>query len=577
MAGELLHVVGNYSTTPRKIFMCKVNATYRRPCRRVGGDDDFTNATRLGADVHLALRQSSRCRRFLVADAFWPPAGEGDCAPHLDGASARPRWLVHIPTSRGAPGLSHALNMYLSGVARAHACGMRLIYRPVNAGHGLSSGFDDLLWADPRGMVPPLWSPALGCDHRSNRRSVDGRDVSFNLVHAPPPVQTVELTKQLAKAPPDSVTLVSNVANLFPQPINRSIRAEVLYTGLWIRERFWSAVHALARANPSAPRRTARHASDAAPVLICVHIRRGDILQRRRSHRFVGLPLVLSALAAVREAIRRPLTGPAVRLRVFSEPGLDADELHGLRAFAPEVEVTLDTSLKGTVDALVTMASSDVLLLGGSGFSWWAGMFSCGLKLGGSRVRTPTSDSRVNDRLPLRHFSRIYFSDGAYRPDENESIALVRSHARAVPELREAWHVYWTCKLNPMCRQHTLCAAKHIDNGEWVFASSLSRALAADESLMQWRAPPETFGIQNGSASLALANLLASDGGIQRSGSASWRRNAGVCTSQLQRYTSDGARATNVSLLLDVSDCTRRATQRTQDVFLSCKDHVSRY
>ena len=122
------------------------------------------------------------------------------------------------------------------------------------------------------------------------------------------------------------------------------------------------------------------------------------------------------------------------------------------------------------------------------------------------------------DRLPVRHFSGIYFSDGALRPNGTESAAMERTFALAVPELREAWRAYWTCKLDRVCQQHALCAARQIDNEDWISASSLSRGLAADDSLAQWRPPPESFGWQNGSAWRALANLHVNDGGAARAG-----------------------------------------------------------
>ena len=109
----------------------------------------------------------------------------------------------------------------------------------------------------------------------------------------------------------------------------------------------------------------------AAPVLICVHLRRGDVLstQLRSTHRFVGVPLVLAALSAVREAIRMPLALPVVHVRVFSEPGLRAQDIQLIRGVSPDAEVILDTTPNATIDALVSMSSSDILLLGGSGFS----------------------------------------------------------------------------------------------------------------------------------------------------------------------------------------------------------------
>ena len=53
-----------------------------------------------------------------------------------------------------------------------------------------------------------------------------------------------------------------------------------------------------------------------------------------------------------------------------------------LRRVAPGVTVHTDSSQAATVRAVVEMASADILVLGSSGFSSWAGLFSCGVKLG---------------------------------------------------------------------------------------------------------------------------------------------------------------------------------------------------
>ena len=46
-------------------------------------------------------------------------------------------------------------------------------------------------------------------------------------------------------------------------------------------------------------------------------------------------------------------------------------------------QIHLDSSGRATIDALVRMASADLLFLGGSGFSAWAGILSCGVKASG--------------------------------------------------------------------------------------------------------------------------------------------------------------------------------------------------
>ena len=75
------------------------------------------------------------------------------------------------------------------------------------------------------------------------------------------------------------------------------------------------------------------------------------------------------------------------------------------------------------------MASSDILVVGPSGFSQWAGIFSCGIK-----IAAPSSPL-----LPMRH---VPF--GMSLTTRRAPFA-----AAAQPALASMWREYWGCKSDP--------------------------------------------------------------------------------------------------------------------------------
>ena len=116
-----------------------------------------------------------------------------------------------------------------------------------------------------------------------------------------------------------------------------------------------------------------------------------------------------------------------------------------------------------------------VLLLGSSGFSTYAGLFSCGLKIGAADTGV---SRRANVTLPMRH---IFFASSL--------TARTASFMEAAgAQARSTWMAYWTCKRDPTCRPQ-LCSAKHLVDPRWT-RSALGQRAIADVAGMQWRPPP---------------------------------------------------------------------------------------
>ena len=148
-----------------------------------------------------------------------------------------------------------------------------------------------------------------------------------------------------------------------------------------------------------------------------------------------------------------------------------------------DAAILLDSSPSATVSAMVDMASSDILLLGSSGFSMWAGLFSCGLKLGSADTGVTIHEPSIT--LPMRH---IFLPTSlTTRPSRQTFL-----EAPAAAAFRRAWRAYAACKANETCRP-TLCSPAHLGDRRWA-RSRLARAAVADAAAAQWRPPPAMFG-----------------------------------------------------------------------------------
>ena len=237
-------------------------------------------------------------------------------------------------------GFAHAMHTYLSGVALAdrHA---RAAAPAARCAHGFEYAFEDLLAADPRGLVASLVAPRLSV--AGNASLVDGRRSLLTTG------RTADARKLPACSPRRqlaSVVWVRKGRFAFADGCNCSMNPEVRYTVLWLRERFWRAVrrrHELAitpRLPPSPPSgRTA-----ATPVIICAHVRRGDVtwldLKGRPSGRWVDTTAVLEVLDGVRQVLGGSPEPPAVEVHLFSEQkGWGRNDTAALLALAPGARV----------------------------------------------------------------------------------------------------------------------------------------------------------------------------------------------------------------------------------------------
>lgn len=393
-------------------------------------------------------------------------------------------------------GFAHAMHTYLSGVALASRHSMSLLHQPFQSAHGMNFAFDDFLSADPRGLVPPLTAPVLTLND-SGVKQIDGRHVS-NVILVRRDVSAAGIESRLRSAAGRSLVFIRKGRGaIVERECNCSYGPEVREAGLWLRERFWQAVraHEVAEYNQSAIRSRgdvevdtsggrrssssrARHeaasskprhrmtgsfSSSLPPVVISIHVRRGDVTYLDRyglpSARWVETSSVLDVLRGVAKSIGMELRLPRVEVHLHSEfKGWYANDTAALRALAPDVKLHLDSSPYATINAIVQMARSDILLMGSSGFSTWAGLLSCGIKVGPSFLPP----------LPIRHV--------------NYSCTLRRHYgpfvAFAGQEFSKVWSEYWGCKTSPACRP-SLCGPTRITNPLWL-SSKLSRDAIAD-------------------------------------------------------------------------------------------------
>ena len=217
---------------------------------------------------------------------------------------------------------------------------------------------------------------------------------------------------------------------------------------------------------------------------------------------------MLCALCCVPSAVHPLLCAPSA---VCSD-----DELQ-VHAIAPDAVFHRDGRAAGTVEALTLMAHSDILVMGPSGFSWWGGFLSCGLKVGSNAMGAVACPLRHNASLlnptatPQRMSAVLASTTSANR---SSAIAHVfeeqeRAFLSQVPTLRRDWRAYWSCKQRPTC--HDLCAVTHLSKRSCWTRSGLVHDLVmggrrnltgsvrsggpqpeppALRDLYQWRRPP---------------------------------------------------------------------------------------
>ena len=407
-----------------------------------------------------------------------PSAAAAAPAPIPDVRDTRNRYL--LKSVDYFAGFAHAITTYIAGVALADLHDLKLLYHPFKVAHGSGHVWDDFFAADPRGLVPPLAAPLLTVSNESGMM-IDGRAIRLSEIGSRNPKEdsSKRVNATLAALPPDSLAWLRKGRNTFlPCTDSCAILAETQYAGLWLRERFWQAVRG--RADGGGASHAAAPA--AAPnVTIALHVRRGDVTWLDRygkpSHRWVDATTVVEVLEGIRQVLGTALRAPAVRVDLYSERGWLANDTRAVRALAPEVIIHTDSSQQATVKAVIGMASADILLLGSSGFSSWAGLFGCGVKIGSADTGMATKVPSM--MLPMRHvFATTSLTTRTQPFAESPHIEAFRS----------VWQRYAACKADAACAP-TLCASRHLDDPRWR-TSRLSQQAIRDTGGMQWRRPP---------------------------------------------------------------------------------------
>ena len=415
-------------------------------------------------------------------------------------------------------GFGHCINSYLAGVALAERHGVGLIHRPQGMAHGLGFIFTDFLDADPRGIIPPVYAPTLQAN--GSTMLVNGRATRLYVQLAVPKAAVTadkDVTgKELDALPTDALLWMRQGRSAFHEgPVKRCpSNGEACFTALWFRERFWRAVLRVQRGQPGGGRQfvapttrgggkgkrakggnltmpanavfaaPAAAAADGGPIRVCVHVRRGDVYylgaKTRMPHpHWVDTVTVLDILAGVGRAMEMPLEEPAVLVDVFSEVGWKHNDTAALRAIAPNAQIHLDSSPAATLRVMAQMAQADILVMGSSGFSFWAGLFSCGVKVGSFR----NAGTKVEHaKLPMRfveYQNTITLRKGPFWPEAGKA-------------LREVWSEYYGCRRSPSCRP-SLCAPRHLlaanEGGAPWTESSMAKRMLADTNAVQWRLP----------------------------------------------------------------------------------------
>ena len=240
-------------------------------------------------------------------------------------------------------GFAHAINTYVAGVALADLHRLRLIYQPLRVAHGMGHAWDDFFASDPRGFVRPLIAPSLTFSNVSGLQ-IDGTTVKLVQILNKGPKEDASKRVNATLSAVTSNTLVwlrKGRSTFLPCTDGCEIPAELIYAGLWLRERFWQAVQGRHRVARSTATGTSSRDDPANVTTIAIHVRRGDVTWLDRagepSHRWVDTESVLEVLRGVQEIIGLPLALPAIRLTVHSERGWLSNDTRALRQLAPYV------------------------------------------------------------------------------------------------------------------------------------------------------------------------------------------------------------------------------------------------
>ena len=269
---------------------------------------------REGRDVPRSSKASEK--RYITVDYFSPTRMTGLSAytpTPVPGASLTPEptaAAAAAPPSSGRPtrayllkdvdhfaGFAHAISTYIAGVALADLHDLNLLYYPFKVAHGSGHVWDDFFAADPRGLVPPLAAPVLTVSNESGMQ-IDGTPARLTQILSRHPKEDISqrVNATLATVKPNQFVWLRKGRSTFPPCTGTGgceVLAETQYAGLWLRERFWQAVHGrigggraatattdtAAPAAPAVPAVPAAQAAQAAApnVSIAIHVRRGDV------------------------------------------------------------------------------------------------------------------------------------------------------------------------------------------------------------------------------------------------------------------------------------------------------------
>ncbi|KAL3918081.1 MAG: hypothetical protein SGPRY_006149, partial [Prymnesium sp.] len=370
-------------------------------------------------------------------------------------------------------GFAHAVGTYLAGISIAHSKQCGLLYRPQPMAHSLGYTFDDFFSLDPRGHVPPLFSPTLA--ESEDAMLVDGRPVKLDVIAGGAAVNASKLARRIG-VPHSLVWLRKGRSSLPVDCTQCHTHSEVRYAGLWLREMFWRAAtvwEASAESRRGGEMSKGRGGggeeketrgfvarplrSGVGVTRVAVHVRRGDVFylgpKTGRPHPHwvdsqtsaEAASQVLDILRGVSETVG-PLLLPAVELDLFTEKGWLHNDTKALRMLAPAARVHMASDPHSTVDALIAMSRADLL------------------------VGMP-----MYEKLPLRHVE--YASTITTRNGSFEA---------SIDSLRREWEAYSACKGEATCRP-SLCNPSRITSHHWL--RGLGREAAADHSAIQWRLP----------------------------------------------------------------------------------------
>ena len=390
--------------------------------------------------------------------------------------------------------------------------------------HGLGFAFVDFFDSDPRGVIPPVYTATLTSN--ASAMLINGHPIQL-YVQLASAANSSTVRNQLDRLPPYSMLWLRKGRQAFVEPslgCEATANDEVCYAALWLRERFWRAVlarkgrgngagpHAISahtrRQRPERRRKslvrttsntilTSQHENGDAevtvgrPIRIAVHVRRGDVYylgpKTRRPHpHWVETATVLDMIAGAQRALGRPLESPGVLVDVFSEVGWLKNDTAALLTLAPDARIHLDSAPSATVNALIQMSQADLLIMGSSGFSFWAGIFSCGVKVGFVRENSAPLPMRF-----VKYASTITTKSAPFWPAAGQA-------------LRNEWTDYWKCRRDPFCRPK-ICGPQHLTGGSlpqgsvWT-RSRLAQKQLADVEAVQWNLPELVLWPKNGSA-----------------------------------------------------------------------------